>query len=381
MVRRHPLTLAIISALKPVDDVRMYRKFARSLARTGEFGVNIVGFRSKDNPQDNSVVFHPIFCFPRLSARRLGANYHCYRALLRIAPSVIVLTTPELFPAVAWYRRKHTVTIVYDMVENYRRNVRYNRGFARPLVRLLAALVARAEERLLRLSDSVILAERGYRQELTLPAGTPTITIENKALRPAVAPSYASAERPFTFVYTGTVSEVYGIKLALNVVRQLIESTQWSARLVVMGHVPLVSLHNWLQNYAQRHAWLDLRISPRPVPHEDILSLIRRADIGIVSHQPVPSIEHCFPTRIWEYMAHRLPFLLQHHPYWTDYCAPWQCAVPLDFNQFDGVKVRQQLLRTDFYPKGVPEDIWWESEEQKLISSIRNATLRLSPPH
>lgn len=370
-MRTSPTSLVILSVLKPVDDVRMYRKLGRSLARGDRYGVNIVGFRSKANPSSASVRFHPVFDFDRLSLRRLLANYVGYRTLRRISPKVIILTTPELYPAVWWYRRRHGARLVYDMVENYRRNVRYNRGFASVLVALLARLIAVVEEHLLRHSNLILLAERGYLRELTLPPDKPYQTIENKALKPAdFSKNIKKLSRPLSLIYTGTVSEVYGIRQAVTVAQALIEQTELPVQLTILGHVPQPAVHAELRTLAEQHPWLVLRTSERPVPHDEILALIRQADFGIVSHQPVPSIAHCFPTRIWEYMAYRLPFLLQDHPYWTDYCRPWRCAIALDFNHPNVVEVKRQMMRTDFYPRGVPEDIGWEGEEKKLVEKL-----------
>ena len=366
-----PVVLVIASVLKPVDEVRMYKKFAKSLSRTGKYAVNIIGFRSQDLPPDASVQFYPLFDFSRLHWRRLTANYTFYCALKKVAPQVLILTTPELYPAAWWYCCRFRVSLVYDVVENYGRNVRHNRGFAAWLTTPLARLTEAVERRLLANSALLLLAERGYAQELQLPDTTPIEVVENKALTPRrVIRRRKLVDGPLSLIYTGTVSEVYGIELALNLVASLVEQENLLVTLTVLGHVPRATLHRRLQAYARHHPWLTLRTSDVPVPHDDIISLIQRADFGIVSHQPVPSIAHCFPTRIWEYMAYRLPFLLQDHPYWTDYCRPWQCAVPVDFSQPNVSEVKQRMLETTFYPRGVPNDIYWDGEAAKLITAL-----------
>ena len=372
-----PVTLVIASVLKPVNDVRMYKKFAKSLACTGKYAVNIVGFRSSATLPDSSIKFHEVFAFSRLSVRRLLANWVFYRTLRIISPHLILLTTPELYPAVWWYRKRRNVLLVYDMRENYRRNVRHNRGFPVAFILPIVRILSKIEHSLLTTAQLLLLAEKGYQRELQLPKDTPVRIIENKALFPSYQPHRRSPSgRGLQFVYTGTVSEVYGIKSALAVMKALIETKGLSATLTVLGHVPQAALYHRLEAYAQQHPWLQLRTSLRPVPHSDIIALIRKADVGIVSHQPVPSIAHCFPTRIWEYMAYRLPFLLQDHPYWTDYCKPWQCAVPLDFNRPKPDDVIHQLTTQSFYPSEVPDTIYWSTEEKKLTESLDDVISR-----
>ena len=366
------IVLVIASVLKPVDDVRMYKKFAKSLVRTGKYEVNIVGFRSQSTIRDTSMCFHPLFAFSRLHWRRLIANYSFYRALKRLSPSILILTTPELYPAVWWYRKKFGGYLVYDIVENYSRNIRYNQGFASVIVAPLSRLLTSVERHLLASASLLISAEKGYIPELNLDPSCVQV-IENKATTPEqLVDKKRDVNSPLSVIYTGTVSRVYGIKQALSIIETLIENENLPIVLTVLGHVPQVALHRELQNYAREHTWLNLRTKDHPVPHDDIIALIQQADFGIVSHQPIPSIAHCFPTRIWEYMAYRLPFLLQDHPYWTHYCSPWRCAIPIDFNCPAIETIKQEVLYGSFYPQGVPDEIYWKTEEKKLTSALEN---------
>ena len=364
-----PIVLVIASVLKPVDDVRMYKKFAKSLVRTDKYAVNVVGFQAPV-PSDPSVRFYPLFNFSRVHWRRLTATYTFYRILRKIAPEVLILTTPELYPAAWWYHKCYGGCLVYDIVENYGRNIRYNQGFAPWAIRPLFRTLAFVEHRLRSASSLLLSAEKGYIDELALAPSTVTV-VENKALRPTHFPNKErNPTNPLSIIYTGTVSEVYGINQALAVVQSLLEREKLSITLTILGHVPQAALHDQLHEYAGQHPWVVLQTQNRPVSHDAIISLIQRADVGIVSHQPVPSIARCFPTRIWEYMAYRLPFLLQDHPYWTDYCAPWQCAIPVDFNQPSTPAIKQKLLAGSFYSRGVPDTIYWETEEKKLLGAL-----------
>ena len=380
MNHHQSVVLVIASVLKPVDDVRMYKKIGKSLASRGKYAVHIVGYQPPKTPTDASVRFHPLFRFSRASGKRLLANYFFYRALRRIAPRVLVLTTPELYPAAWWYRWRTHAILAYDIVENYHLNLQYNRGFTKQLVDPLRTLVSFLERRAIRSASLLLSAEKGYLSEMSL-ASSQVHVIENKALVPQPAPRKSTSRPPsLTIVYTGTVSEVYGIRQALAIVQSLIEEHQLPATLTVLGHVPMPSLHAELQDYARHHPWLMLRTDDRPVPHDDILSLIRRADWGMVSHQPVPSIARCFPTRIWEYMAYRVPFFLQDHPYWTSYCAPWDCAIPIDFNRPATQELKQKMMNGTFYPRGVPDTIYWNCEEERLLDAFDAIRLPGSEP-
>ena len=365
------ISLVIASVLKPVDDTRMYEKFARSLAATGRYAVNIVGFLPRKEVTDKEIRFHPLFDFHRLSGKRLLANFKCYQALQRIQAHIIIVTTPELYPAVALFRRKHSGCVVlYDIQENYDRNIEYNQGFGWPWKNGMRWMVRQVEERLIQRAQRYLLAERGYVLEMPQLLPERVIIIQNKVVRLPQSTHKKDVSDSLSIIYTGTVSEVYGIRQAMHLAQTLIEKCHPDATFTIVGHVPQHRLYRDLLAWEQQYPWLQLVIDKKPLPHATILSYISQADWGVVSHQPVPSIANCFPTRIWEYMVYQLPFLLQDHPYWTDYCAPWQCAVALDFNNFNAEYVYEQMRQGSFYPHGMPGDIYWEQEAPKLLDAV-----------
>ena len=369
------ISLVIASALKPVDDTRMYEKFAYSLAATGRYAVNIIGFLPRKEVTDKEIRFYPLFDFHRLSGKRLLANFKGYQALQSIQPQIIIVTTPELYPAVALFRRQHSGCVVlYDVQENYDRNIHYNQGFGWPWKNVLRWAVRQLEKRLIKRAKRYLLAERGYVLEMPQLPPERTVIIQNKVIlfQPK---SDKDVNHPLSIIYTGTISEIYGIRQAMHLVQTLVEKCHPDTTFTVVGHVPQHRLHRDLLAWEQQYPWLQLVIDEKPLPHSIILSYISQADWGIVSHQPVPSITNCFPTRIWEYMAYQLPFLLQDHPYWTDYCAPWQCAVALDFNNFSVEHVYEQMRQGPFYPHGVPEDIYWKQEESKLLDAVASGII------
>ena len=178
------IRVVIASVLKPVDEPRMYKKFARSLAATGQYAVNIIGFLSRKEVIDEEIQFYPLFNFHRLSAKRLLANYRAYRALRLIQPQIIIITTPELYPAVVLYQKQHPASIIlYDIQENYRRNLRYNRGFGWPWKNILVWLVRQVENGLINRAVWYLLAERGYIQEMPYLPKARTVVIQNKVLQ------------------------------------------------------------------------------------------------------------------------------------------------------------------------------------------------------
>ena len=171
--------IAIISVLKPVDDTRNYEKVAASISNTNKYDVNIIGFSAKRIPENTNITFHPIFSFNRTSFKRLGASVSVWKKLLKLKPELIIVTAVELLIVSILYKILFGVKIIYDIQENYFRNIVYTDAFS-SLIKYPIALLVRFNE----LVSSVFvsrffLAEKIYRDQLRFAASN-SVTIENK---------------------------------------------------------------------------------------------------------------------------------------------------------------------------------------------------------
>ncbi len=142
-----PTKLVIASILKPVDDTRMYEKFAKTLVQTKKYEINIIGFWSKKSPAISNIIQHPIFKFKRLSIRRWFASILYYRVLIKLKPAILIVTTHELLPASIVYKAFYPSRVIYDVRENYYRNIKYLNTYP-AIVKDLLAIWVRCKETL-----------------------------------------------------------------------------------------------------------------------------------------------------------------------------------------------------------------------------------------
>jgi glycogen synthase len=365
----------IASVLKPVDDTRMYEKFGLSLQQTNRYAVNIIGFVSKNPPDHKDIRFFPLYNFGNSSWKRFFAPFSFGKYLFTIAPSLVIVTTYELLPAAILYKLCHRkIKVVYDVQENYALNYITNRKPS-GLTRAFAELIRLLEKKSQRYISLNILAEKSYAKEVSF-FSKKSIYILNKF--PKLSPQ--AVELPLNIkertakawpilLFNGTVSENYGIFEVMDLAKKL--SLYYpNLLLMIAGHATNTKLLKYLLKLEYEISYLITHVAKDPVPHPEILKLIHLADFGVVAHRPVESIKDCFPTRIYEYMAHKKPFILQNHSYWTSYCDPWQCSINIDFRNFDTDFVAQQLKSNQFYPNGIPTDIYWDSEAVKLIQAL-----------
>src|SRR5690606_9831177 len=103
--------ILISSVLKPVNDTRMFEKFAQSLIKLPGNEVHIAGFWANAISNSPEIIFHPIFSFPRLSLGRMAAQWKYYKLLRELKPEVIIANTFELLPVTLLYRIFHSTVI------------------------------------------------------------------------------------------------------------------------------------------------------------------------------------------------------------------------------------------------------------------------------
>ena len=373
--------------LKPVDDPRMRGKFAETLRSRPGVQVHVAGRGAgplagspdptRQRPPDG-VFPHPIFNGGRLSPGRLAAQWCYWRLLRRVAPAVIIVHAPELLPlTLLWQRLGRDRQFIYDIRENYALNVTTQRVYRGLTRRALAAGLRWVETRAAHRAAGLILAEASYAAELPflrdLPAGR-VIVLENK-YQPAPGEPQPAAPRPLPAVaeplqllYSGTISALNGVWEALALAAQLQAACPGGAQLTIIGFCQQPALLRELQAaVAQNSEWLTLIGGDRLVPHAHIVAAIRRSHLGLLPYRPHPSTERCRPTKLFEYLAHGLPVLCPPNPLWQALVQAHGAGLTLDFGRaIDGPALVAQLRSGHFYPRGVPNDVQWAGEGEKL---------------
>jgi glycosyltransferase involved in cell wall biosynthesis len=358
--------IVLASVLKPVDDTRMFEKMGGSLA--GIYEVHIVGYPgSAGLPKHGNVFVYPLRPFRRISLGRLLAPWRILTRVVALQPAVFVFCTHELIFVALLARLLTSCRLVYDVRENYYRNILYTAAFPRVLRPLVAGYVRVWEHVGAGFIHNFLLAEKGYALELSFGHGRRTI-IENKLRRPpavAPAPRLTPARN---FLFTGTLSEITGLFTALDLLEQLHRHDP-AVRGTIIGYCALVAERQSLQARLATMPYVTLHGGDRLVPHPAIEQEILRADVGIVAYPPNPATEHSFPTKLYEYLGYRLPILLIDYAPWVTYAARFDAAVTFQPASFDAPRTLQQLREKTFYT-ALPEDVFWEHEGERLRTVI-----------
>jgi len=403
----------------------MYEKFGISLAQTNNYEIHIAGFKIVDCPEDlglnlnfksqirnpkseiPNIFFHPLFNFKRLNIKRFFAAWKFYILLLKLKPQLIILNTPELLIVTCLYQIIFGSKLYYDVQENYYRNIAFTKVYP-PIIRNLIAILVRCLEHVTRpFIDHYFLAERNYEQEFSFSKGKSTI-IENKYKVLNSKLEIGNLKSKISLLYTGTIAEKRGIFEAVELAKQLYEIDQ-KVTLTIIGYCALKKTLKRLIASVSGFNFIHLIGGDKLVPHTQIIEAIPKADFGLVSYQPNKSTENCIPTKMFEYMAHKLPMIVQYNPLtkirstnyevrkskfetrnskfeipacaeasagrqnhnWESFCRQYNAGIIIDYKHFDPKTLYSKMLTQKFYPEGTTKEVFWDTEEEKLIDLVQ----------
>lgn len=359
--------IAIISVLKPIDDSRNYEKIAKSIGNTNKYDINIIGFSPKRIPTNPNITFHPIFNFKRSSIKRFGASISIWKKLLKLKPELIIVTTSDLLIVSVLYRILFGAKIIYDIQENYYRNIAFTNSYP-PLIRYPIALFVRAIELVASLFiDKIILAEKVYLSQMKY-LSSKAIIIENKAL----IPDYIKNEKParsekLVFVYSGTIAEHYGIFDAIEFIKNL-KATVDNVELIIIGYAAQEKVYRKLLRLTKKSLCIKIIGGNSLVPHDQILIEMKKADYCLLPYQKNRSTEGRIPTKLFECLAMEKPVIITPNPAWNSIIGQNNAGIIHDFKSIN-LSFKQNLSKA-YYGNKLSAQYEWEQSSDKLIDTI-----------
>ena len=359
--------IVIASVLKPVDDPRALARMANSLSQANKYDLHIIGFKTKKVPTVEGITFHPIHDFPRLSFKRTLASIKFLRKLIQLKPQLVIVNTHEYLIVSSINRILFGTPTLYDVQENYFRNLWYTNTFPIGIKHLLAIYVRSKEWLTKPFVDHYLLAERGYDHELRFHRPNFTI-IENKYAGLANNISKNKPSSTLQLIITGTLAEHYGLFEAIQFVKNI--SNHTPVHLTLVGYCPKKAVLNRLLSTINGDSRFSLVGGAEWVPHDTLIKYIHSSDAAIIAYPVHPATENCLPTKVFEYLALQIPFFITPHPYWLRYCEAYKAAIPVDFHQTDQSEAVKCLQKGVFYPKGAPKEVFWPSEGSKLLQVV-----------
>ena len=368
---RKKTRIVLASILKPVDDTRMFEKMGMSLSNSGLYDVFVVGFPSVSKRVFPGIQQISLQSFPRLSMQRAWAKWEVLRIILRLKPDVVIFNTHELIlPSILAKILVADLAIVYDIRENYYRNILHAGSFSR-LLRWPLAWYVRFKEKLLAPAvNHFLLAERAYEQEIKFHRSGWTV-LENKAtLLPEVPPVHKHEPGKIRLLFSGTLAESTGVYKAIQIAREL-NRLDASVSLTIMGHAAAKAVRENILEEVKHNNFIQLIGGENLVPHSEILNCIQQSDAGILIYPRSPHTMNSHPTKLYEYLHAQLPIILDREWPWTNEYEAADPFILINMVQPNYPALLNDLKTKAFYPTA-PVNVTWASEEPRLLNALRN---------
>lgn len=357
------LKILIGSILKPVDDVRHYQKIARSLSKIDQVEIEIIGYYSHTKPMEKNIRFVPKFHFNRLSISRLLAKWRFLIYAMRTKPNVVIICTHELIiPAIIL--RFLSIKVIYDVQENYLRNILFTNTYPFFLRGILALHVRLKELFSTLFFNYYFLAEECYAKEMSFLKNR--LILGNKSVLIIKNCREEPKNDVLTFIYTGTIAESYGIFDAINFVEKLKNHIP-KIRLLIVGYCPNDTTFQFLEKAIKKHDFIELIGGKVIVNQDDIIQKIKQSDFALLPYQYNKATRNRIPTKLYDYLALSIPILSSKNIKGESIILENGNGITIDFTQkFISTDIIQWIGNPKS-PKNISVNLFWTTEEQKLI--------------
>lgn len=365
-----PIPILLASSLKPVKDVRAWGKLGRSLRETNTYSLNIIGFSGKMLEREDGVNFFTSKSSFDSKWKRVFSQLRFISLLYKIRPRVLICCTYEYLPVAALFKKLLNFKLVYDVQENYIANLDLNPNLTPKAKERATRIIQNAES--VNGIDLYLFAEKCYAEEMQ--EKRPFLVLENKYSGPIklVEPIRFPLRKGYKFVITGTITPAFGILDAVLWFKSVLKDFPESS-LHIIGHLTLSEFGKKLSQACQNVPEIELSVSEIPLPHEQIIQAMTKADFALLPYQNHPAIKDKMPTKLFEATALGIPVLITPNQKWENFLKPFSGGFPVDFSNSQGAGLQlSKALRKEYFTAQPDQSLSWDSQKSDFLKVIES---------
>ncbi|WP_425639096.1 hypothetical protein ACPUEN_05410 [Algoriphagus yeomjeoni] len=299
---------------------------------------------------------------------RLFLQLTFIRVLSQVRPKILICCTYEYLPVAVFFKGILGYKLVYDVQENYVRNLDLNPDLSSDKKQKAARLIRGMES--IKGVDLFLLAEKCYQDEM--PDKSPFLILENKYAGEIkrVSSIILTKKEGYNFLISGTLTPAFGTLDAIYWFKEILKESPKSS-LKIIGHCTLPSFQIELEKACKNTTQIQLNASDLPVPHEEIIAEYSSVDFALLPYQNREAIKDKIPTKLFESAALGVPVLIGGNPKWLDFLSPFSGGFPIDFFDLPNATIQFQAALKKEYFTQIPDDtILWKSQHEDFISAI-----------
>lgn len=358
------MRVLVASSMHPVGDPRVFHKISVSLAKRYSVTLVAAGDGAKDL---HGVSVRPFRKKGGAILGRLRAWSEIIRLYRLTRPYVFHFHDPDLILLGLFLRYFARCKVVYDVHEDVPKTLLKRSWVPSLLKRPLAYLFDKFERMAARRFHANVVVVPSLQERFK---GANTVLVRNfPPLSPDRQRRPFDGTHPLRLIYVGSLTEVRGIVTIIEALSRV----KVQAELMLLGR-----FHSDL--FRQR---VEEQMKGRPVkylgvvPLEQVPDHLAFADIGLCCLWPTPNHEHSLATKLFEYMAARLPIIASDFPLWREMIQDAGCGLCVDpqdpvaiaraVDELAQAPSRRQLMGE----KGrslFEKEYNWTEEEKKLLN-------------
>lgn len=313
-----------LTTVHPRDDIRIFHKECRSLARAGYEVVQVVGDGLGD-AQVDGVRIVDIGTPPagRLARMRRQPRLALQR-VLALQPALVHFHDPELLPVGAALARRGIVA-VYDAHEDVPRQILTKQWIPAALRAPLSRAFERYENWRVRQLSGVVGATPHITARFA-PLARRAANVSNFPFLDELAVAAAPQPRGNIVCYVGGITRTRGAREMVLALPQVPGVT-----LLLCGRFEDAALEAELRALP---GWAQVDYRGQ-VGRAQVRDVMARSFAGLVTLQPMPSYLDSLPIKMFEYMSAQLPVIASNFPQWREIVEVHGCGLcvnPLDPN-------------------------------------------------
>lgn len=294
--------IVMATTVHPHDDVRIYHKEAKALAKAGA-AVSIVNLRYAGKDTEG-ITFIKACEQPEVRFARMTLGVGAVlRGVLRLRPQVCHLHDPELLPIVPLLRSRG-IKVIYDAHEKLSDQMLTKPWIPKGLRAVSSGVCGAVERGFCNGCDGIIAATeeiaRSFKGAVVLK-NLPTLrdyNLINAALQ-------SEKQKPYA-CYIGAITEQRGIFTIIQAAYQA------GVPLRLAGRFESRALYQRAQRMKE---WENVRYMG-VLDREGVAKLMASCSVGLLLLEDTPSYRLSLPIKLYEYLAAGLRVVASDFPYW-----------------------------------------------------------------
>ncbi|KRI01752.1 glycosyltransferase family 4 protein [Curvibacter sp. PAE-UM] len=308
-----------LTSAHPRDDIRIFLKECRSLARHGHEVTLVVADGLGDEVREGVAILDAGSSRGRLS-RMFKTTQRVYRKAVELDADVYHLHDPELLPTGLRLKRRGK-KVVFDAHEDVPQQL-LGKHYLHPVMRrILSWGFARFERHACARFDGVVTATPHIRDKFT-KIHPRSVDVNNFPMLGELESAVPWQDKANEVCYIGSIAQIRGIK---ELVRAM-EATHPSVRLNLVGGFAEAQVEAEVRTYPGWGKVHALGVQDR----RGVREVLGRSMAGVVTLHPIINYLDALPIKMFEYMSAGIPVIASNFPLWQQILESADCGVCVD---------------------------------------------------